>query len=182
MSCPAVKKSNNKWYCVTQQACSTCGRAPVLHVPENCNGTTRRGLLRTQTQATAATGISVWQCAPAGDSLRVNDASKVHNNDPLTVPTHLTQENNTLCRQRGVGVCGGRRGGLQRRSSAGAQLLIGHPLQSSNIYNRNIETKIWKATRIDKKSFPRRECTTQYSGRGRTCGHRMRSVLLLHMF
>ena len=32
------KKSNNKWYFVAPQACSTCGKPAVLHIPENCKG------------------------------------------------------------------------------------------------------------------------------------------------
>ena len=56
VSCPAVKKSNNKWYFVAPQACSTCGKPAILHIPENCKGPTQnKGPRRTQT--TAGTGV-----------------------------------------------------------------------------------------------------------------------------
>ena len=58
VSCPAVKKSNNKWYFVAPQACSTCGKPAVLHVPENCGGPGRKRWPR-RAQATAPTGTSV---------------------------------------------------------------------------------------------------------------------------
>ena len=35
VSCPAVKKSNNKWYFVAPQAYSICGETTILHIPEN---------------------------------------------------------------------------------------------------------------------------------------------------
>ena len=60
VSCPAVKKSNNKWYFMAPQACSTCGKPAMLHIPENCKGPIQnRGPRRTQTQtaATAGTGV-----------------------------------------------------------------------------------------------------------------------------
>ena len=63
VSCPAVKKSNNKWYFVAPQACNICGKAAILHVPENCreaphNKTLRKaiGEARAQAQAAVAAG------------------------------------------------------------------------------------------------------------------------------
>ena len=79
VSCPAVKKSNNKWYFVAPQACSTCGKPAILHIPENCKGPTQyKGPHRTQT----APGNGVWRCAPAEDNLIVNNANQVNNEDP----------------------------------------------------------------------------------------------------
>ena len=37
VSCPAIKRKG-KWYFLTRQACSKCGRAAVTHVPEDCRG------------------------------------------------------------------------------------------------------------------------------------------------
>ena len=52
VSCPAVKKSNNKWYFVAPQACSICGKPAILHIPENCSDPVRyKGPRRTQTAA-----------------------------------------------------------------------------------------------------------------------------------
>ena len=39
VSCPAIKRKG-KWYFLTPQACSKCGRNAVKHVPEDCRGPT----------------------------------------------------------------------------------------------------------------------------------------------
>ena len=58
VKCPAVKKSNNKWYFVALQPCSTCGKSAVLHVPEICQGPIRKRWPRkTQTAAPAGTSV-----------------------------------------------------------------------------------------------------------------------------
>ena len=37
VSCPAIRRKG-KWYFLTPQACSKCGRNAVKHVPEYCMG------------------------------------------------------------------------------------------------------------------------------------------------